>query len=259
MDMKEACQPDADALGRRVAELEERLRASSARIDELTTELEAFAYAVSHDLRAPLRAVRGFSSALVEDYGAALDVRARDYAQRADAAAARLDAMLDGLLAYSRVQRQEVTLGPVSLEAVVADVLERHAAQITAQHAETAVVHPLPAVIGHREMLTQVVSQLLVNALKFVAEGNPAHVRLRAEMLPGTVRLVIEDDGIGMAPEHMGRIFGVFERLHSNDAYPGVGMGLAIVRRALTRMAGRAGASSSPGSGSQFWVELPAA
>jgi signal transduction histidine kinase len=116
----------------------------------------------------------------------------------------------------------------------------------------------LPDVVGNRAALYQVVSNLMTNALKFQRPGTIPRVRLRAELRDGAVRLWVEDTGIGIAPEYHERIFGVFDRLHGSEEYPGTGIGLAIVRRSVERMKGRCGVVSTLGAGSSFWIELPA-
>jgi signal transduction histidine kinase len=146
--------------------------------------------------------------------------------------------------------------GHVSL---VGEVLAGLDADIRDRHADVAVERPLPDVTGHRLILAQVGTNLMTNALKFAAPGAPPRVRIRSERRGNRVRLWVEDDGIGVAPEHHDRIFQVFQRLHGPDEYPGTGIGLAIVRRAVERLGGRAGVESEEGRGSRFWVELPAA
>lgn len=254
---------EADRLNRALTNLLEdlqaanrRLAATTHRLEEANQELEAFAYSVSHDLRAPLRAVEGFAQALLEDYTANLDPTAQDFAQRIVAAAQRMNALIDDLLAYSRLSRQEMRLSPVPLDRVVETVLEGLAPEIQEREAQVTVEGPLPAVEGHETTLVQVVTNLVDNALKFVAPGTRPQVRLWAEERDEGVRLWVEDNGIGIAPEHHERIFHIFERLHGWDAFPGTGVGLAIVRRGVERMGGRAGVESEVGKGSRFWVEL---
>jgi signal transduction histidine kinase len=245
MDMKEACQePDATRLKQRV--------------DELEAELAQLSYAISHDLRAPLRAVLGFAEALLEDFGPALDPAARNYAQRVAGAARKMEALIQALLAYSRLSKGEVTRGPVDLEAAVTESLQPLIEDVHARGGEVVVDKPLPRVLGQHAMLVQALSALLGNAVKFVEADQKPQVCVRAEARGGDVRLWVEDNGIGIAPEQHERVFGVFERLHAPDKYPGTGIGLALARRAIGRLAGRVGIESAPGRGSRFWIELPA-
>ena len=232
------------------------LEATAARLRETNEELEAFVYSVSHDLRAPLRAMEGFAQALLEDYGEGMDPTARDYAGRIIAAARRMDVLIQDLLAYSRVSRTEVRLGSVALERVIQDVLQELEAEIREKNAQVLVEEPLPLVQAHYTILCQVLSNLLSNAVKFVAEGVRPRVRMWAEERGEWIRLWVEDNGIGIPPEYYERIFRIFERLHGIETYPGTGVGLAIVKKGVERMGGRVGVESEVGQGSRFWIEL---
>jgi PAS domain S-box-containing protein len=240
------------------AELEERVRQRTEALEEVNAELNAFAYSVSHDLRAPLRSMQGFAEALLEDYGDRLDEVGRDYATRVVKASKRMDALIQDLLAYSRVSRTELDLQPVSLEQTVDSALVQLDEPRARAGAEVE-LGPLDHwVLAHRVTLAQVLANLLSNSIKFVAPGQRPRVRIAAERDGEWVRLVVEDHGIGIPAEHADRIFRVFERLHPHEAYPGTGIGLAIVKKALDRMGGRISLSSAPGHGSRFQIELPA-
>jgi PAS domain S-box-containing protein len=240
-------------------ELEERVRQRTEALQEVNAELNAFAYSVSHDLRAPLRSTQGFAEALLEDYGDRLDETGRDYAKRVVKASRRMDLLIQDLLAYSRVSRTELDLQPVSLEQAVESALTQLDEPRARSDAQIAVGSLDHWVLAHRVTLTQVLVNLLSNSIKFVEPGQTPHIAVSATRQGEWVRLVIEDNGVGIPPEHADRIFRVFERLHSSEAYPGTGIGLAIVRKALERMGGRTSVNSSPGSGSRFWIELPEA
>lgn len=239
--------------------LEDKVRERTAELQDRNEELEAFGYSISHDLRAPLRAMFGFSQALLEDYGDRLDATGREYAERIVTGARAMDEMIQDLLAYSKLSRAELKLGRVDLTRVLRDAATQLQAEIRSRGARLSVEDPLPAVVGHAATLAQVVTNLLANGIKFVPPGRSADVRVRAESRDGRVRLCVEDNGIGVAAEHHERIFHVFERLHPVETYPGTGIGLAIVRKGMERMGGRAGVESRPGEGSVFWIELPAA
>jgi PAS domain S-box-containing protein len=233
------------ALARQVGEL-----------DAVNRELDAFSYSISHDLRAPLRAMQGFSEALLEDYGDRLDAAGHDYAQRIVAASRQMDTLIQDLLAYSRLVRTEIALDPVSLEAVVDEACAPLEQEVKERGGEIAVERPLGRVLAHRTVLGQIVANLLTNALKFTRPETPPRVRIHAERGPDRLRLWVEDNGIGIAPEHRERIFRAFERLHGMQQYPGTGIGLAIVQKGAQRLGGQAGVESEPGTGSRFWVEL---
>lgn len=250
-------------MARRVREsqdrLEDQVRARTAELDERNDELEAFGYSISHDLRAPLRAMQGFSQALLEDCGDRLDAMGREYAERIIAGARRMDELIRDLLAYSRVSRAELQLMGVPLTPVAHSALAELSGPLRARNAKVRVDEPLHAVMGHPATLSQVFTNLLGNGLKFVPPERTPELRIRTERHNGLVRVWVEDNGIGIAPEHQAQIFRVFERLHSADDYPGTGIGLAIVRKAVERMGGQVGVESMPGHGSRFWVELQAA
>ncbi|HJS84786.1 MAG TPA: PAS domain S-box protein, partial [Acetobacteraceae bacterium] len=244
------------------ANLEARVGERTRQLSEVVAELDAFAYSISHDLRAPLRAMEGFARILVEDHAEGLGPEGRRYANRIVAAAARMEGLIQDLLAYSRLTREAVELAPVDLERALDRALAelREDAPGGAQ-AEVTVERPLPRVLASQVVLGQILANLLSNAAKFTPPDELARIRVWAEERPtGRVRLWVDDQGIGIAPEHLGRIFHVFERLHGQETYPGSGIGLAIVRKGAERLGGMTGAESGgPGNGSRFWVELLAA
>jgi signal transduction histidine kinase/CHASE3 domain sensor protein len=237
-------------------ELEQRVADRTARLQEANDELEAFSYTVAHDLRAPLRGVEGYASALIEDYEAQLDDVAQNYIHQIIASIQRMNTLVQDLLAYSHLSREEIKLVPVSLTHVVAEAQAQLEAALKEQQAIVTVVEPLPRVMGHYFTLVQTVVNLLSNAIKFTAVGTQPQIRIWAEDKKNCVCLWVEDNGIGIEPEYQQQIFGVFERLHARDAYPGTGIGLAIVRKGIERLGGRSGVESTPGQGSRFWVEL---
>jgi signal transduction histidine kinase len=167
-----------------------------------------------------------------------------------------MDGLIADILTYSRLTREEITLRPTSLETVVDQVLANSATLLEETEAGIAVERPLPAVNAHRPTLTQAVDNLISNAVKFVSPGTRPDVRIRAERRAGMVRLMVEDNGVGIDPAHRERIFRPFERLHGVESYPGTGIGLAIVRRSAERMGGTCGVEPNPAGGSRFWIEL---
>ena len=247
-------------------ELEQRVNERTAQIENTNKELQAsiqdletFTYSVSHDLRAPLRTIQGFSQALLVDHSAHLNAIGLEFANRIDQAASRMDRLIQDLLAFSHLSRAELSPTTINLSRLVADAILQLQAQITECHAKISVVEPLPAVLGHRATLAQAIANLISNAIKFVAPDVMPEVRIWAESSNHKVRVWIEDNGIGIPTGHSDRIFRVFERLHGIETYPGTGIGLAIVKRGIERLGGTAGVDSKIGSGSRFWIELPAA
>jgi PAS domain S-box-containing protein len=240
-----------------VQALHEALERRVADLDAANRELDAFSYSISHDLRAPLRAMQGFAETLLEDYGPRLDAAGQDYARRIVAASRRMDELILDLLAFSRLSRSEVRLEPLSVETALDDICAALEPEIKARQAEIVVERPLPRVMGHLPVLDQIFINLLTNALKFVAPDTTPRIRIWSEEgASDMARIWVEDNGIGIAPDHQQRIFRPFERLHGGSKYPGTGIGLAIVLKAVERLGGRVGVESRPGSGSRFWVDL---
>jgi PAS domain S-box-containing protein len=274
------------------ATLERRVELRTNQLQAANEELEAFAYTVAHDLRAPLRGMQGLAEALLEDYRDILDELGQEYAQQIVNSGQQLEELIQDLLAYSRLSRTDLSLQVLDLESAVAEAIAMVQADAKSRQAQIRVRSPLPAVIAHRVTLVQVIANLLTNAIKFV-EGAPPQVHIWAEEMElpqdgeidsgtggelerGTVgqwehsqlliascllpvpiiRLWVQDNGIGIAPEHQKRIFRVFERLHGIESYPGTGIGLAIVKKGADRMGGQVGVESQLGQGSRFWIQL---
>lgn len=252
----EAAQSSAkDLRSRRTAELESIVGQRTAELRLSNTQLETFVYSIAHDLRAPLRAMQGFSQLLVQDHAAHLNAQGRDYANFINTAAQTMDHLLADLLAFSHISQQRLTLTAVSLEAVVASALAGCETEIRESRADIEHTAPWPVVLAHPATLRQILVNLIGNAVKFVAPG-PPHIRLWAEDRPhGIVRIWVADNGIGIPAEFQERIFQVFQRLHTT-AYAGTGIGLAIVQKGVERMGGRVGLESAPRTGSKFWIEL---
>ncbi|MEG4580204.1 CHASE3 domain-containing protein [Microcoleus sp. MON1_C5] len=274
------------------ATLERRVELRTNQLQAANEELEAFAYTVAHDLRAPLRGMQGLAEALLEDYRDILDELGQEYAQQIVNSGQQLEELIQDLLAYSRLSRTDLSLQVLDLESAVAEAIAMVQADAKSRQAQISVRAPLPAVIAHRVTLVQVIANLLTNAIKFV-EGTPPQVQIWAEelelpqegetdsdiageleratvgqwehsqllmvspVLPvPIIRLWVEDNGIGIAQEHQKRIFRVFERLHGIESYPGTGIGLAIVKKGVDRMGGQVGVESQVGQGSRFWIQL---
>jgi PAS domain S-box-containing protein len=238
--------------------LERRVEERTAQLEEANKALESFTYTVSHDLRAPLRGIQGFSEALLEDFGDRLGDTGREYAGRIVSAAHRMEGLIDDLLTYSRLSRTQIERQRVDLGAAVAEAWEQ-IREASPPGTRLDVEGPLPAVTAYRPTLVQVLANLLSNAVKFVPPGGTPDVRVRAEDHDGRARIWVEDRGIGIDPAHQERIFNVFERLHGGESYPGTGIGLAIVRKGMERMGGQAGVEAQLGEGARFWIELPRA
>lgn len=247
---------EAQAELRRHAErLEEQVTERTARLRETIQELEAFSYSVSHDMRSPLRAMQGYADALLEDFPEQLNATAQGYLQRIRTAAGRMDLLIQDVLAYSRVAKGEIQLRRVDVENVIRDVIQSYP-PLQPAHADVQVLNAIPPVLGHEAYLTQIVSNLLGNAVKFVPTGKRPVVKIRSHSEGEMVRIVFEDNGIGIAPEHQQQIFQIFGRVYPEKKYEGTGIGLAIAKKAAERMGGAVGVNSVLGKGSEFYFIL---
>lgn len=245
------------------AELQREIELANAELkaanDELTSanrDLEAFSYSVSHDLRAPIRAIEGMVNLLIEELGPSLSPDAKHYVARIKYNTSRMDALITGLLAHSRMRNVSGSLTTVDLDAAVSATLTGLDYAIKQAGAKIDVEKPLPPVLAHEQALVQILTNLVDNALKFIAPGVIPHVAIAAKKKDNRVRVEVRDNGIGIPLEYQRRLFHVFERLHTSQQYPGTGLGLAIVRRGVERMGGTVGVESAPGKGSMFWLEL---
>jgi PAS domain S-box-containing protein len=235
-------------------ELERRVEERTCDLQKTVGELEAFSYSLTHDLRAPLRAIQSFLQIFMEDHCAGLDAGAARTMQKAIDAAQRMDGMILDLLAFTRLGHEVLALEPVDVEKLL-EILRQDRPEFGPPGAEVTVQSPMPRVMGNRASLVQCLSNLLDNAVKFVAPGVKPKVRVYAQDEGATVRLVVEDNGVGVDTEDQDEVFRIFHRLHGSE-YPGTGIGLAIVRKAAERMGGGAGFESEPGQGSRFWLQL---
>ncbi len=230
------------------------------RVADLTTanqELEAFNYSIAHDLRSPLRSMSGFSQALLEDEASNFSARGLEYAKRIARSAKYMDTLLLDLLNYSRFARAEMPPDLVSLDSTIEELLGVVEPELRERKVKVEVGSPLGQVYAHLPTLKQILSNLISNGLKFFSPNRPAELRIFSEQRDNFVRISVQDNGIGIAPEHHERIFGLFQRLHQSEHYPGTGVGLALVRKGAERMGGHAGVESRLGEGSRFWVDLP--
>ncbi len=241
---------------RRQAEQLESIQKLNRELKDANSELEAFSYTVSHDLRAPLRSLSGYANVLLEDYGSCLDEEGRGHLLALDRAAKRMDTLTRGMLAYGRVARETINLEAVPLRPLLDAVISLNGAGNTTP-ATIIIESELLPVLGHRFLLEQCLSNLINNATKFVAAGVTPEVRIRTESRGSQVRLWIEDNGIGIDASYHRKIFNMLERVGDVQRYEGTGIGLAIVQRAVQRMGGSCGVESAPGQGSRFWIDLP--
>ncbi|HVK57486.1 MAG TPA: PAS domain S-box protein [Candidatus Kapabacteria bacterium] len=242
-----------EVLRRHAVDLEKLVTERTAKLREMIAELETLSYSISHDMRAPLRAMQGFSQALLEDHRAQLDAQGISYLERISGAAERLDTLIQDILLYTSVGRERLLLEPIELEPLVREVLQTYHPD---KESCVKISGPFPKVLGHAAFLSQIFSNLITNALKFVAPGRAPEVEIRCDVEGDMVKIWVADNGIGIAPQHVAGIFQVFGRVHSEAEYPGTGIGLAIVKRAAQRMGGDVGVQSELNRGSRFWFTL---
>lgn len=241
------------------AELEERVTQRTAQLAEAVKGLEAFSYSVSHDLRTPLRAISGFAQILARRHRESLDDEGRRYMDNIVRATAQMGHLIEDLLAYSRLGRQSVRLEPLALTELMDNVIAHFLPRITQLAAYVNVAPELPVVMGDETLLTQIFLNLIDNALTYCKPGQPPSIRIECNAEAERVVISFSDCGIGIAREHFETIFGVFQRLHNHEEYPGTGIGLATVRRSVDMLGGRVWLQSTVGEGSVFYVELRAA
>jgi signal transduction histidine kinase len=267
-------------------ELEQKIADRTASLKQIIAELQTFSYTIAHDLRAPIRALKGYCEVLIEDFADDLPSDAKFIIHKLRTSSLQMDALTRDLLEFSKVSRQDITLAPVDLKEVVVETITISGPAATSC---VKIEGPLDTVIANRTLVGQCISNLLENALKFCKTGQPTAIKIWSERLTHSskrgdvdtaqfftrsryslkdpephlprgdaprVRLWFEDNGIGISPEAQKKIFGIFERGESASQYDGTGIGLAIVARAMERMGGNCGVVSTAGEGSRFWLEF---
>lgn len=240
-----------------IRDITERKKAERA-LAESAHEFESFAYSVAHDLKSPLRAISGFSDALAEDYEGVLDEAGKEFLSHISTGAVRMGQLIDDLLEYSRLGRDAVTFRVLPMGEIVDLVRENLAAEIDASGAAIVVEGELPELEIQQEIMLQIMQNLVGNAMKFVAEGTTPRVTIRGGRQNGRCTVEVADNGIGMEPEYLARIFDIFQRLHLVEEYPGTGIGLAIVKKGVQIHHGMIDVVSAPGDGTTFRLSFPA-
>ncbi len=254
-DIKEA----EERLNRLNEELEQRVRNRTNALQQSNRQMEAFCYSIAHDLRSPLRAMKGFGHALMEDYRETVDTQGKEYIDRIVNAADRMDLLIQDLLDYGRLNTIDLPIGEVDAETILRDVISQLESEIKASGGIIVHRERLPKIIAHDLVLQVGFTNVLSNALKFVGPGVKPKIEIWPEARHENVRIWIQDNGIGIDEQYQKKIFEVFQRLHTTEKYPGTGIGLAIVAKGVERIGGHVGVESTPGKGSRFWIELPKA
>jgi signal transduction histidine kinase len=245
-------------LNAEVRGLNSALEHNVSELRALNDELGAFAYSVSHDLRAPLRSIDGFSQILLEDKGPVLGDDGRQHLDRVRAAATRMGSLIDDMLLLSRLTREEMTPRRVDLTALARAVVEELRTRDPKRHVEFESNGALPA-RGDERLLRIALTNLLANSWKFTRERQPAHISFGQEMREGEAVFFVKDDGVGFDMRFANKLFGAFQRLHSATEFEGTGIGLATVQRIVHRHGGRVWAESEVGKGTTMYFSLPPA
>lgn len=268
--------------------LEKKVEERTSRLQDTISELQMFSYTLAHDLKAPVRGMVGYTQILMKNFADSIPPEAMVIVRRLERIPRQMEVLILDMLAFTKVSRQDVVLSRIEIEPVIDEVLALRAAAV---RQAITIRTPLHAVLAQRDLLQQVLSNLVDNAIKFVAPETPPKITIFSEVIikssrstrsgvllfsssdpalgesaeaspenpPAKVRIWVEDQGIGISPELHQKVFGIFERGADASKYEGTGMGLAIVARALQRMGGTCGLESEPGRGSRFWIELPGA
>jgi PAS domain S-box-containing protein len=237
--------------------LERRVAERTAQLLSANKELESFSYSVSHDLRAPLRAISGFAEIIARRHRAALNDEGQRYFDNIVLASKRMSHLIDDLLTYSRIGRSALRFEVVDLGQLLAALSKDLTARLGEIGGSLEIPDDLPSILGDKTLLTQIFTNLLDNALTYRKADTPLEIRLTWRADGDMITIGVCDNGIGIAAEYQEKIFNMFQRLHSEDAYPGTGIGLATVRKSAELLGGSVWVESDGHSGSQFYVRLP--
>ena len=237
--------------------LEQRVAERTAQLSQANQELEAFSYSVSHDLKAPLRGIDGYSQLLVDEYGHKLDEDGRQFVHRIRQGVQQMGELISDMLEYSRMERRDMSHEPVALLPLLQQIVQSYEIDIARQRAQVHLeVEPFTLALD-REGMAVVLRNLIGNALKFSRDSQPSTVHIGSRREPGRRVLWVRDNGVGFNMKYHDRMFGIFQRLHRAEEFPGTGVGLALVAKAVQRMGGRVWAESEPGAGATFYLEFP--
>jgi len=236
--------------------LEQRVIERTEQLKEINEELEDFVYSVSHDLRAPLRSISGFAEIIDRRHKASLNDEGQHYFENIIKASGQMGELIDDLLKFSRLGRKSIKLEAVALSEVFEAVIETLADEIEKTKARIDIPKELPVVQGDSKLLSNIIMNLFDNAVKYRKPDETPEITVRYEIADRALRLSIRDNGIGIEPEYQEKIFKMFQRLHSQTDYPGTGIGLAAVKKALQMMDGEIRVDSAPGKGSVFEIKL---
>jgi signal transduction histidine kinase len=246
-----------EALDQLNTELEERIAIRTTALNNKGRELETFAYSVAHDLKAPLRGIDGYSRLLLEAYATKLDDEGRSFLETIHSSTEEMRQLIDDLLEYSRLERRELQPDHFELSSLVATVVEQTKREAGNSRVDFVVNVNGGNIVGDLNGVHQALSNYIDNAVKFTGNVSEPRIEICSKESLETVLLWVRDNGVGFDMKYHDRIFDIFQRLNPVEDYPGTGVGLAIVRKSMERMGGRAWAESRLGQGATFYLEIP--
>lgn len=245
------------ALRELTQQLEQRVAERTADLQRKNRELETFAYSISHDLKAPLRGIDGYSRLLLEDHAHTLNEEGREFLHAIRRGASQMAQLIDALLEYSRLERRNLVVSRVDLQPLIQTLFNELRNEIEARNVQVTVNLPFDSVDHDYPSLYQALHNLLENAIKFSNNQSHPKIEIGGEERETSRILWVRDNGIGFDMQYHDRLFEIFQRLNHGEDYPGTGVGLAIVRKAMERVGGRVWAVSAPGEGATFFLEIP--
>ena len=237
--------------------LEERVAERTAQLESINKELESFSYSISHDLRAPLRAIFGFSQILSKRHRESLNEEGRQYMDYIVQASVRMEQLINDLLDYSRLGRKSIDIYPTSVNKIIENIYTDFKQKLESIGANFIVENDIPEILGNESLLQQIFINLIGNAINYRRKNIPLEIRINYEQNNKTVILSVSDNGIGIPKEYWEKIFNIFQRLHSEDEYPGTGIGLATVRKSVNMLNGTISVDSVVDKGTTFYINLP--
>ena len=246
-----------EALDKLNVELEERIAARTAALASKSRELESFAFSVAHDLKAPLRGIDGYTRLLLEDHLKNLNDEGRSFLDIIHSSTVEMNQLIDDLLEYSRLERRDFKPDHFELKPIITTVVEQKMREVAESNIDFVLNVNGGSVVADPNGLVQSLRNYLDNAVKFTGKVSHPRIEIGAKENANNVQLWVQDNGVGFDMKYHDRIFDIFQRLNPVEEYPGTGVGLAIVRKAMQRMGGRAWAKSEPGQGATFFLEIP--
>lgn len=239
------------------ADLEKRVAERTQELAAKNTELETFTYSVSHDLKAPLRGISGYTNLLLEDYLDQLEPEAQRFLRNVSASTEQMSQLIDDLLSYSRLERRSLNLMSIPIQPLVERILATYHEEIERRQIDIAIELPFTHVLHDGESLYQALNNLVDNAFKFTRDVPAPRIEIGGSQTDATQCLWVKDNGPGFEPKYKEKVFEIFQRLYRAEEFAGTGIGLAIVRKSMERVGGRAWVESTPGQGAAFYLEIP--